>query len=129
MKEFMLELLQAVITAVVPIVAGYICALLSRKAAEAAERTENARVKRLLEHATQAATTAVQFVAQTYVDGLKKSGTFSAENQKEAFGVAYRYAVELMEDDAIALIEESFGGMESWLTAQIERAVRETKNA
>lgn len=125
--NFLSALLQAVIIAAVPIVTAFGCSfLLSRKnQISQAARTETG--KRLLEEAMDAVAKAVACTNQTYVDTLKKSGKFTSENQREAFLKAFDTAKMLMTGEAIRYIQEAYGSLTTWLTAQIEAEVREQK--
>ena len=95
MKEFLFELLQAVATAAVPVCAAFLVQFLRRKSAEAAARTDSLTTKELLAEVTEAVTTAVTYTSQTYVDALKKSDSFSKENQEEALTMAVEKAKSL----------------------------------
>lgn len=127
MKELMLELLQAVIVVAVPIITTYLCKFLNTKKEEAKTKTENATAQALIESALNAVATAVSYTNQTYVDVLKRSGTFSVENQREAFQKSYDTAVQIMTQEAADYIDQVYGSISDWLTAQIEAQVRASK--
>ena len=127
MNEALLTLLQAVITAAVPVLTVYLCKFLSTKKKEAITMTENETAKMLIDGAMSAVEKAVAVTNQTYVDVLKRQGTFSIENQKEAFQKSYDTAVALMTQEAADYIEKVYGSVANWLTAQIEAQVREQK--
>lgn len=84
-------------------------------------------MRNIVNTAGDVVTNAVAYVSQTYVDGLKKSGQFSIENQKQAFQMAYDRAVQLINDDSAAVIAAVFGNFSEWLTTAIEVAVRTQK--
>lgn len=128
MKELMLELLQAVIVVAVPIITTYLCKFLNTKKEEAKAKTENATAQALIESALNAVMTAVSYTNQTYVDVLKRSGTFTVENQREAFQKAYDTAVQIMTQEAADYIDQVYGSISDWLTAQIEAQVKAQKN-
>lgn len=128
MKELMLELLQAVIVVAIPIITTYLCKFLNTKKEEAKTKTENATAQALIESALNAVATAVSYTNQTYVDVLKRSGTFSVENQREAFQKSYDTAVQIMTQEAADYIDQVYGSISDWLTAQIEAQVRASKN-
>lgn len=127
MKEFWTALLQAVIIAVVPVVAGFVCDYLREKAKEAAEAVKNERVRDLISEAVDAVYAAVAYVGQRYVDELKKSNEFSVENQATAFEMACTYAYDMISSEAEEVIESVYGDVDEWLEAMIEKAVREEK--
>ena len=129
MSDFIFSLLQAVIIAAVPVITGFLCKFLAAKKSELAAKIDDENAKRLLEEACDAVMTAVICTNQTYVDALKKNGTFSMENQKEAFQKSYETALSIMSVEARDLIEELYGDVQTWLTAKIEAAVKQEKPA
>lgn len=128
MKEVLFTLLQAVIIAAVPVITTYLCKFLQTKKEEAKAKTDNETASALINNALDAVTTAVSYTSQTYVDTLKRSGTFTTENQREAFQKAYDTAVQIMTQEAADYIEQVYGGISDWLTAQIEAQVRKQKS-
>ena len=107
MNEFLSALLQAVIIAVVPVCAGAIVKGIRAFTKHLSTRTDSELAKKYLADATDAITTAVSLVNQTYVDGLKKSGTFTKENQEEALSKAIKEAVSLMRNETIAFLKQA----------------------
>lgn len=127
MKDVIMTVLQAVLIAAIPVIVGFICRYLWAKK-EALETDEAfGEFSFILAQAMEAVTTAVQYVCQTYVDGLKQSGKFTVENQKKAFQMAYDKACLIMTQEAKDFIKEVYGSLSAWLTAQIEAQVREQK--
>ena len=129
MKEFLATLLQAVLLAVVPICAAYAANGVRALARYASAKTDNALAQKYLEDAANAIATAVSRTNQTYVDTLKKSGTFTKENQQEALGMAIKEAVNLMTHETINFLKEAYGDMNDYLVSQIEAEVRKQKLA
>lgn len=124
MKEFLATLLQAVLLAVVPICAAYAANGVRALARYASAKTDNALAQKYLEDAANAIATAVSRTNQTYVDTLKKSGTFTKENQQEALGMAIKEAVNLMTHETINFLKEAYGDMNDYLVSKIEAEVR-----
>ncbi len=127
MKEFILVLLQAVIIAAVPVVTTYLCNFLKQKSNQAAAKTNNDLAASYIKEAADAITTAVTFTSQTYVDNLKNSGTFTVENQKEAFNKAMNKAVEILSAEAKEYLTKAYGDLTNYLTTKIEAEVRNQK--
>ena len=127
MKEFILVLLQAVIIAAVPVVTTYLCNFLKQKSNQAAAKTNNNLASSYIKEAADAVTTAVTFTSQTYVDSLKNSGTFTVENQKEAFNKAMNKAVEILSAEAKEYLTKAYGDLTNYLTTKIEAEVRNQK--
>jgi TRAP-type C4-dicarboxylate transport system substrate-binding protein len=67
---------------------------------------------------------AVRETAQTYVDTLKKAGTFNEEAQREAFSRSYERAKVLMGEAGLEALEDVIENAEAWITAKIEATVK-----
>ena len=91
-------------------------------------KTENDTIKKYIEIAEDAVSTAVQSVGQTYVDSLKESGSFTEEAQQEAFNKARKTAIELMGETAKNVLTETYGDVNSWIDNKIESYVSKFKN-
>lgn len=135
MREFLLCLLQAVITAAVPTVVIFLCSFLQKKKEEAQQRIESDSQKaksdlkdRLLVEALDNVMTAVKKTNQTYVDTLKESKAFSLENQKNAFEKSMQTAKDIMRQEVKDFISAEYGNFCKWLDTQIEAAVNDVKS-
>ncbi len=58
----------------------------------------------------------------------KQSGKFTVENQKEAFQKSFDTAVSIMTQETKDFIENAYGSLTEWLTAQIEAQVKSNKS-
>lgn len=127
MKEILLDLLRAVLTALIPLVCAYVCKYFKQKTAQIAEQTENDRAAYYLNEITNAVTTAVAATSQTYVDALKADKAFTAEAQKEALNKAHETAMAIISPAALQFATDIYGDVEKYLTAKIEETVRNQK--
>ena len=66
-------------------------------------------------------------VNQTYTDELKKAGTFTKENQKEAFKKCYNNVINLLSTEAMNYLKTITTDVETYLTTQIEAEVNKNK--
>ena len=64
---------------------------------------------------------------QTYVDSLKKSGSFDEAAQKEAFNRTMNAIMTILSDDAKEYITEATGDLNTYLTQLIESEVNKRK--
>ena len=71
--------------------------------------------------------TAVQTVAQTYVDALKKDGKFDTNAAMVAKDKAIELAKELIGTDGADLIKELYGDVSKYLDAKIEEIIKDKK--
>jgi len=129
MNEFLSRLLQAVIIAAVPVCVTYACKGFKALAVYISTKTDNETVKRYLADATEAISTAVTYTSQTYVDGLKKSDSFTEANQKEAMNKAIEKAKALLTTEVRAFLEKTYGDLNEYLRTRIEAEVRTQKQA
>lgn len=127
MQELLYTLLQAVIVAAVPVLTAYAVRFLHIKAEHAKTAANNETAGRYIVEIADAVTTAVLHTTQTYTDELKKSGTFSAENQREAFNKATAQARELLTADASRFINTAYGDINKYLASKIEAEVKALK--
>ncbi len=127
MEELLTTLLQAVITAAVPILTAFGVQFLRQRAAAAAAATSNQTAQKYITEISEAVSTSVMYVSQTYVDTLKKSGTFTAENQKEAFTKAMDQAKSLLTAEASKFLNEAYGDLDEYLQAKIEAEIKRLK--
>jgi len=127
MKEFLLELLQVLAMAAVPVCTAFLIQFLRRKSEQVKAQTSNAAAKELLTEITDAVTTAVAYVSQTYVDTLKKNGEFTKEAQANAAQRAFTICRASLSSEAIAFIEAHCGDLTRYLTMKIEAEVRAQK--
>lgn len=127
MQEFLKNLLFAVITAVVPVLATYAVILIRKLAANAAANTENVKLKTYIAEVSEAVAAAVMATNQTYVDALKKAGKFSADTQKCAIKIALDACIASISPAAKRFIEQAYGDLSDYLKTRIEAEVRSQK--
>lgn len=124
--ELFWQILPAVLVAVIPILSGFLCRLLKRLADKVMQNMENERVETLVGEIDTAVRSAVNYVNQTFVDELKKAGTFGEDPEyaEEAFRTAYETAIETISSDAMDWISETFGDVRKYLEVKIEESVQ-----
>lgn len=127
MREFLFDLLYAVATAAIPVCAAFLVQFLRRKSAQIRAQTDSLTAKKALDEVTAAVTTAVTYVSQTYVDGLKKNGNFTRENQKIALELAVDQARKLLTDEAQYFLRSAYGNLNDYLVSRAEAEVRRQK--
>ena len=123
MKEFLIELLQAVATAAVPVCAAFLVQFLRRKSAQIGAEIDSLDMKELLAEVT----TAVTYTSQTYVDALKKGGIFDKEAQLEALRKSKDKTLSLLSVSAKKVLADIYGDLDAYLETKIEAEVRVQK--
>ena len=127
MNAFIIELLQAIATAAIPVCAAYLVQYLHRKSEHIIAQTDNMTIKAFLAEATDAVSTAVTYTSQTFVDALKKEGNFNKDKQQEALKKSLDKAISLLSESAKNALTDIYGNLEAYLTSKIEAEVRSQK--
>ena len=125
MNEILLNVLSVLLTAVIlpliSIAGTQLIKFINSK-------IKNNELAKQLATATTIVTNAVRVVFQTYVDALKKSGSFDNDAQAEALTRAKNIALSQITEDTKSYIEENYGDFNNWLTIQIEASINCLKN-
>ncbi len=125
MNEILLNILSVVVSAVVlPLISLIGAKLLSF----INTKINNDKASKLMEEATNIVTNAVRSVFQTYVEALKKQGTFDKESQIYALEKAKSTALNQMSDEIKSYITSNYGNINTWLYTQIEATISILKN-
>lgn len=125
MNEIILNIISVVVTAVILPLISYAGA---RLIAWLNAKIKDENAKQQLTVATDIVTNAVRSVFQTYVETLKKNGTFDKESQKVALIKAKDDALAQMSDEIKDYITKNYGDLETWITTQIESTINILKN-
>lgn len=125
MNEIILNIISVVVTAVILPLISYAGA---RLVAWLNAKIKDENAKQQLTVATDIVMNAVRSVFQTYVETLKKNGTFDKESQKVALIKAKDDALAQMSDEIKDYITKNYGDLETWITTQIESTINILKN-
>lgn len=126
-QELLPALLHSVIIGAVPILVGFIVNWILTGSKKLKETTKNERIRNAIDTVTNLVSDIVMYVSQTYVDALKKEGTFTKEKQLEALNMAYDRALEMIDERSKDVIESVFGDFGTYLLTLIEATVRKQK--
>ena len=125
MNDILLNVLSVVVTAVVVPLISYLGFRLSQWLST---KIKDEKAKVLLTNAINVVTDAVRATFQTYVEALKKSGTFDKDAQIKAFTLAKDTVLKQLSDESVQFISSNYGDIDNWLTTQIESAINQLKN-
>lgn len=125
--ELMTQLFEIVLIPLAIAITKFLIGFLAAKRDEIKSRTENDLAKKYIDMITDTITRCVIATNQTYVDTLKKQGSFDKEAQSLAFDMTYHAVVQILSEDAKAYIEETTGDMKIYLTQLIEAEVAKNK--
>ncbi len=125
MNEILLNILSVVVSAVVlPLISLIGAKLVSFINA----KINDEKASKLLSKATEIVTNAVRSVFQTYVEALKKNGTFDKESQISALNQAKTIVISQMTDEVKNYISATYGDLDNWLSTNIEATINTLKN-
>lgn len=112
--------------AIIPILAAatmYLVDLIKVKKQELLENTNSNKTKKYIEMLDKTIVECVLATNQTYVDALKKQGSFDIEAQKEAFQLTYDAVMSILTDDAYEYLNEVIKDLNTYVTTKIESQV------
>ena len=91
-------------------------------------KIKNNKAADLLTTATTIVINAVRAVFQTYVEALKKEGSFNKDAQIIALNKAKDIALTQMTDEVKEYLVTTYGSLDSWLDTNIEATINILKN-
>ena len=121
------QIFEVCIIPLLGILTTYIVKYIQVKSAEITEKTDNAIADKYTVMLADTITACVLATNQTYVEALKKQGSFDAEAQKTAFNMTLNAVMEILSEDAKKYLSEAFGDLNSYITSQIEASVNVNK--
>ena len=121
------QIFEVCIIPLLGVLTAYAVKYIQVKSAEITEKTDNAIVDKYTVMLADTITACVLATNQTYVEALKKQGSFDVEAQKVAFNMTLNAVMEILSDDAKEYLSEAFGDLNSYITSQIEASVNVNK--
>jgi hypothetical protein len=125
--EMLAEIFEVCIIPLLGVLTAYFIKYVNAKSAELDTKVKNETQKKYLEMLNSTITDCVIATTQTYVDSLKKQGTFDVEAQKVAFTMTYESVVKLLTDEATEYLNEAVGDLQLYITQKIEAEVNLNK--
>ena len=126
MNEILLNVLSCIVTAVI---IPLITLLGSKLIKWISSKIDDEKAEKYITDATTIVLDAVRCVFQTYVDTLKKEGSFDREAQLIALNKAKDIVLAQLSEDIKEYINKNFGDVDTWVTTQIEASIDTLKNA
>ena len=121
------QIFEVCIIPLLGILTTYIVKYIQVKSAEITEKTDNAIADKYTVMLADTISACVLATNQTYVEALKKQGSFDAEAQKTAFNMTLNAVMNILSDDAKKYLTEAFGDLNAYITSQIEASVNMNK--
>nr|DAG20717.1 MAG TPA: holin [Caudoviricetes sp.] len=127
MPEIVIQIIQVCVIPLLGILTKYLVDYLTAKRNEINSKTDNETAQKYANMIYQTVVDCVIATNQTYVDSLKKSGSFDEAAQKEAFNRTMNAIMTILSDDAKEYIAEATGDLNTYLTQLIEAEVNKRK--
>ena len=127
MPEIVIQIIQVCVIPLLGILTKFLVDYLSAKRDEINSKTDNEIAQKYTNMIYQTVVDCVIATNQTYVDSLKKSGSFDEAAQKEAFDRTMNAIMTILSDDAKEYITEATGDLNTYLTQLIEAEVNKRK--
>ena len=127
MPEIVIQIIQVCVIPLLGILTKYLVDYLIAKRDEINSKTDNETAQKYTNMIYQTVVDCVIATNQTYVDSLKKSGSFDEAAQKEAFNRTMNAIMTILSDDAKEYITEATGDLNTYLTQLIEAEVNKRK--
>ena len=112
--------------ALIPILGAatvYLVTLINAKKDELLKKTKDETTKKYIEMLDKTITDCVSATNQTYVEALKKAGSFDLEAQKKAFELTYQAVMTILTDEAEVYLNEAIKDLNAYITNKIEAQV------
>lgn len=126
-NELISTIFQVIILPLLTVLTGYAVKWVNAKAKELKATTDNVYTHKYIEMLQDTIIKTVIAVNQTYVDALKQQGSFDKAAQEEAFKRVYETVLLSLSEEAYEYLNNIFGDLQTYITAQIEAAVKEHK--
>lgn len=114
---------QILITCVATIATGLASWLVTMLTKWLSSKIKDEKMRRCINALNDIIIAAVQSTNQTFVEAMKKDGSFTKEAAEEAFNQTMSIVKAQLTEDLKSFINENFGDIEAFLRAQIEAKV------
>lgn len=125
--ELLFQIFELCIVPLLAVLTGYLVQWIKAKTAEATEKNQKDVFDKYITMLGETIAKCVSATNQTYVDALKKAGSFDAEAQKHAFEMTLNAVMNVLGKDAIEYLTAIYGDLTSYLTTLIEAEVKAQK--
>lgn len=125
--ELLNQLFEIVLIPLLGALTVYVVKWINAKAEQVKTDIDNTVLDKYLDMLSETITKCVIATNQTYVEALKKEGSFDAEAQKIAFEKTYDAVMAIISVEAIDYMTEAVGDFETFLMQSIEAEVNFNK--
>ena len=122
------QIFEVAIIPLIGVLTGILIKYINAKSSAAIASAENEQAKKYIALLDDTITSCVLATTQTYVDALKKAGSFDVEAQKTAFEMTYNAVLNVLTEDAKNYLTAFYGDLGAYMTTKIEAEVQNNKN-
>ena len=121
------QIMEVVVIPLLGILTAYVVKIVNAKLEEVSASRKNELEKKYIDMLNDTISDCVIATTQTYVESLKKQGSFDAEAQKEAFNQTYNSVMDILSEEAKKYLNEAIGDLNLYITQKIEAEVKINK--
>ena len=121
------QIMEVVVIPLLGILTAYVVKIVNAKLEEVSANRKNELEKKYINMLNNTISDCVIATTQTYVESLKKQGSFDAEAQKEAFNQTYNSVMDILSEEAKKYLNEAIGDLNLYITQKIEAEVKINK--
>ena len=121
------QIMEVVVIPLLGILTAYVVKIVNAKLEEVSANRKNELEKKYINMLNDTISDCVIATTQTYVESLKKQGSFDAEAQKEAFNQTYNSVMDILSEEAKKYLNEAIGDLNLYITQKIEAEVKINK--
>ena len=121
------QIMEVVVIPLLGILTAYVVKIVNAKLEEVSANRTNELEKKYINMLNDTISDCVIATTQTYVESLKKQGSFDAEAQKEAFNQTYNSVMDILSEEAKKYLNEAIGDLNLYITQKIEAEVKINK--
>ena len=121
------QIMEVVVIPLLGILTAYVVKIVNAKLEEVSANRKNELEKKYIDMLNDTISDCVIATTQTYVESLKKQGSFNAEAQKKAFNQTYGAVMSILSEEAKKYLNEAIGDLNLYITQKIEAEVKINK--
>ena len=117
------QIMEVVVIPLLGILTAYVVKIVNAKLEEISASRKNELEKKYIDMLNDTISDCVIATTQTYVESLKKQGSFDIDAQKEAFNQTYDAVMGILSEEAKKYLNEAVGDLNLYITQKIEAEV------
>lgn len=121
------EIFKVCIIPLLGLLTGYVIKFIQAKEVEINNKIDNDQIEKYVTMLSVTVSDCVAATTQTYVDTMKKAGSFDVDAQKMAFQKTFDAVMGVLTEDAKEYLTTAYGDLNIYITNRIEAEVKAQK--